>query len=164
MIRYALTCEKGHGFESWFPDSASFDSQVKRRLVSCPACHSVKIEKAIMSPNIARKDREIAAEPAESEENAPVSAAVPLPAPAQPVALLSEEAVAARAMLKAFRKHVVENADNVGKGFAEEALKIHHGETDHRAIYGEATPDDARMLEEEGVEFGLLPVLPEEHH
>jgi hypothetical protein len=164
MIRYALTCEKGHGFESWFPDSASFDAQVKRRLVTCPVCDSVKIEKAIMSPNIARKDREIMAETAESEANAPVSAAAPASAPAQPVVLLSDEAVALRAMLRAFRKHVVENADDVGKGFAEEALKIHHGEADHRAIYGEATLDDARMLEEEGVAFSPLPVLPEEHN
>lgn len=164
MIRYALTCEKGHGFESWFPDSASFDAQVKRRLVSCPTCDSVRIEKAIMSPNIARKDRDIAAEPAEPKANQPVPAAAPVPAPVQPAALLSGEALAARAMLKAFRKHVIENADNVGKEFAEEALKIHHGETDHRPIYGEATPDDAQMLAEEGVEFGLLPVLPEDRN
>jgi hypothetical protein len=162
MIRYALTCEKGHGFESWFPDSASFDAQVKRRLVTCPACGSVRIEKAIMSPSIARKDRDIVVETAESEANPPVSATASTPA--QPVALLSDEAVATRALLKAFRKHVTENADNVGKGFAQEALKIHHGETDHRAIYGEATADDARMLAEEGVGFSLLPVLPEEHH
>jgi hypothetical protein len=164
MIRYALTCEKGHGFESWFPDSASFDAQVKRRLVSCPVCGSVKIEKAIMSPNITRKTRETVFESTEFVENTSVPASVPAPVPAQPVVLLTDEAVALRAMLRAFRKHVTENADNVGKGFAEEALKIHHGEIDHRAIYGEATPDDARMLEEEGVAFSPLPVLPEEHN
>lgn len=164
MIRYALTCDKGHGFESWFPDAASFDAQVKRRLVSCPDCGSVKVQKAIMAPNIARKDREIEIEPAESAETASAPAPAPASAPARPVVLLSDEAVALRAMLRAFRKHVVENADDVGKGFAEEALKIHHGETEQRAIYGEATLDDARMLEEEGVAFSPLPVLPEEHH
>ena len=63
-------------------------------------------------------------------------------------------------MLSALHKHVTENAEHVGPRFAEEALKIHHGESDGRAIYGEATQEDARMLHEEGVEFMPLPRLP----
>lgn len=52
MIRYALTCDKGHAFESWFQSSATYDTQVKRRLVTCPVCDSTKIEKTIMAPRV----------------------------------------------------------------------------------------------------------------
>ena len=52
MIRYALTCDKGHAFESWFQNSAAYDTQVKRRLVSCPMCDSTKVEKTIMAPRV----------------------------------------------------------------------------------------------------------------
>src|SRR6201999_1152222 len=55
MIRYALRCERDHHFESWFQDSAAYDQQVKRKLVSCPICESVTIEKAIMAPCIVSK-------------------------------------------------------------------------------------------------------------
>lgn len=162
MILYALTCDKGHGFESWFPGSSSYDAQVRRGLVACPVCGSVKVEKAIMSPSIARKDREAVAAPAEHET---VSVAVPAaPAGPSPVALLGDETRALRDMIRAFRQHVAENADDVGKDFAEEALKIHHGEVEQRAIFGEATLDDARMLTEEGVAFSPLPILPEDRN
>ena len=53
MIRYALVCEKGHDFESWFQDSAAYDKQVKRKLIACPHCGSAKVEKAIMAPRLA---------------------------------------------------------------------------------------------------------------
>jgi hypothetical protein len=162
MILYALTCDEGHGFESWFPDSSSYAAQVRRGLVTCPVCGSVKVEKAIMSPNIARKDRKATTTSADSEMGiVPKPAASPGPTP---VALLGEEARALRNLVKAFRQHVTENADDVGKGFAEEALKIHHGEVEQRAIFGEATLDDARMLTEEGVAFSPLPILPEDRN
>ena len=164
MIRYALSCDKGHGFESWFPDSSAFDGQVRRKLVACPVCNSTRISKAIMAPNIARKDRESGPDSDDSpQDTASLPVAAPVSAPSAP-ALLSEEALAVRAMLKAVHRHVVENADNVGKDFADEALKIHHGEADERPIYGQATPEDAQMLEEEGVPFNLLPMLPDEQN
>jgi hypothetical protein len=43
MSRYALVCDKGHAFESWFANSATYDRQVKRGLVSCPVCNSTKV-------------------------------------------------------------------------------------------------------------------------
>ncbi|WP_439499229.1 DUF1178 family protein [Bosea sp. (in: a-proteobacteria)] len=153
MIRYALVCDNAHEFESWFPTSASFEEQARRGLVSCPVCASGKVERAIMAPNVARTDRSPRAPEAASE-------AAPAAAPAAPVALMGEKEIAFREMLTALHKHVTENAEHVGPRFAEEALKIHHGEADGRAIYGEATPDDARLLHEEGVEFMPLPRLP----
>jgi hypothetical protein len=124
MIRYALHCAKGHDFESWFPNSAAYDKQVKRDLVSCPSCGSTKVEKAIMAPQ-------------ESEF---------------------------RAKLKELRDHLTKNADYVGQKFPEEARKMHYGEIDHRSIYGEASPDEAKDLHEEGIEFHPLPVLPDERN
>jgi hypothetical protein len=154
MIRYALVCDNAHEFESWFATSASFEEQARRGLVSCPVCASGKVERAIMAPNVARTDRGPRAPEASPAE------ATPVPAAAAPVALMGEKEIALREMLTALHKHVTENAEHVGTRFAEEALKIHHGEADSRAIYGEATPDDARLLHEEGVEFMPLPRLP----
>jgi hypothetical protein len=57
MIRYALACDEGHAFESWFANSAAYDRQVKRGLVSCPVCNSTKVEKAIMAPRVAGTKR-----------------------------------------------------------------------------------------------------------
>lgn len=160
MIRYTLICDNAHEFESWFANSGSFDEQAKRGFVTCPVCDSVRVERAVMAPAVARTDR--GARPAEpaSEAASPVAAPEPAPA-AQPLALMGEKEMAFRAMLTALHEHVAANAEPVGKRFAEEALKIHHGESEKRAIYGEATPEDAQMLREEGVEFLPLPRLPE---
>lgn len=156
MIRYALLCDNGHEFESWFANSSGFEEQARRGFVTCPVCDSKHVERAIMAPNVARTDRGPRAVPAEPE-----TAAVPAPSvPAAPAALMGENEVAFRQMLAALHKHVAENAEHVGPRFADEALKIHHGESDSRPIYGEATADDARMLHEEGVEFMPLPRLP----
>ncbi len=155
MIRYALICDDAHEFESWFATSSGFEEQAARGLVACPFCGSARVERAIMAPNVARTDR------GERPGEAAVAVAPAMPEPAAPVALMSEKEVAFRQMLQAMHRHVAENAEHVGPRFADEALKIHHGETESRAIYGEATQDDARMLHEEGVAFMPLPRLPE---
>jgi hypothetical protein len=167
MIRYALICDNAHEFESWFPSSAGFEQQAKRGFVTCPSCGSAKVERAIMAPNVARSDRgprtiEAVAEPASEDVAASTQgASTPAPAPVSaPLALIGEKEIAFRQMLTALHAHVAQNAENVGKGFAEEALKIHHGEGDDRPIYGEATAEDAEMLQEEGVAFMPLPRLP----
>ena len=155
MIRYALICDNAHEFESWFASSAGYEDQAKRGFVTCPVCDSRKVGRAIMAPRVARTD--LGPKPPEPL----AEAAVPAPAPAPtPVALMSEKERAFREMVTALHRQVSENAEHVGKRFADEALKIHHGEAKERAIYGEATPDDARMLHEEGVEFLPLSRLP----
>jgi hypothetical protein len=162
MIRYALACDKGHGFESWFQNSAAFDKQLKRKLVNCPVCGSEKVEKALMTPQLSgtkKRGRMIA--PAQEGPAAP-----PEP-PAQPpaqVAMMSPQEREFRVKLKELREHLTKNAENVGKRFPEEARKMHYGEIEHRSIYGEASPDDARALHEEGIEFHPLPILPDEHN
>ena len=158
MIQYALVCNKGHEFESWFQNSAAYDKQAKRGLVSCPLCGSAKVEKAIMAPRLARKDKSTSIV-APAEESAPAPAQVPTP-----VAMISPQEKEFRAKLKELRDHLTANADNVGKKFPEEARKMHYGEIEHRSIFGEASPQDAKDLHEEGIEFHPLPVLPDERN
>ena len=160
MIRYALRCERDHTFESWFQDSAAYDQQVKRKLVSCPVCESVKIEKAIMAPRIVSKKGRERAEQVE-QVSAP---ATPAPAAQEATPLVMAQERELRAKLKELRDHIVKNADNVGERFPNEARKMHYGEIEHRPIYGEASPEEAKSLIDEGVEVSPLPVLPEDRN
>jgi hypothetical protein len=150
MIKYALICEQKHEFESWFADSAAYDKQAKRALVTCPSCGSAKVEKAIMAPQLSgtRKSRKSAAEPA----------------PASPMAMLSPQEQELRKKLKELREHITKNADYVGQKFPEEARKMHYGEIEHRSIYGEASLEAAKELSEEGIELHAIPTLPDEQN
>lgn len=160
MIKYTLICDKKHEFESWFADSAAFDKQAKRKLVACPVCDSVKVEKAIMAPRVAAKKGRVPIEMPAPAADAPATAA---PASA-PVAMISPIEQEFRAKLKELREQLVKNSDNVGEKFPEEARKMHYGETEHRSIYGVASPDEAKELLEEGIECHPLPVLPDERN
>ena len=155
MIRYNLRCDRGHGFESWFQSSGAYDSQVKRKLVSCPNCGSLKVEKAIMAPQIGKKGRATAVE----TENA-VPAPVPTEVSTGSTPLMLAQEAELRAKIKELRDHVTKNADNVGEKFPDQARAMHYGDIEHRPIYGEASPDEARSLIDEGIEVSPLPVLP----
>jgi hypothetical protein len=159
MIRYNLRCERGHGFESWFQSSTAYEAQEKRKLVSCPACGSVKVERAIMAPQIVSKTKSDAA-PAPAPAPAPATEAA---APASTPLMMAQEREL-RAKIKELRDHIVKNADNVGERFPSEARKMHYGDVEHRPIYGEASPEEARSLIDEGVEVSPLPVLPEDRN
>jgi hypothetical protein len=156
MIRYALICEQGHDFESWFQDSAAYEKQAKRGLVTCPRCGSAKVEKAIMAPRISssKKRAAPAKAPAQMETRTP----------ATPVAMISPQEQELRTKLKELREHLTKNADDVGPKFPEEARKMHYGEIEHRSIYGVASSEDAKDLAEEGIEFHPLPILPDERN
>jgi hypothetical protein len=160
MIRYSLRCERDHTFESWFQDSSAYDSQVKRKLVSCPVCDSVTVEKAIMAPRIVgKKGRERAAQVSPPAE-APAAEA---PAAGSTSLIMAQEREL-RAKLKELRDHIVKNADNVGERFPNEARAMHYGDKEHRPIYGEASPEEAKSLIEEGIEVSPLPVLPDDRN
>lgn len=161
MIRYALVCEHGHAFESWFADSAAYDRQAKRKLVSCPHCGSAKVDKAIMAPRLATSKKRKGPVEAPTAAEAPAPGATAAPAP---VAMISPQEQEVRAKLKELRDHLVKNADNVGPKFPEEARKMHYGEIEHRSIYGVASPEEATELAEEGIDFHPLPVLPDERN
>jgi hypothetical protein len=157
MIRYSLRCERGHAFESWFQSSSAYESQEKRKLVNCPACGSAKVERAIMAPQIVSK---------KGRDTAVPTPAAPVDGTAAPTStpLMMAQERELRAKLRELRDHIVKNADNVGERFPNEARKMHYGDIEHRPIYGEASPDEARSLIEEGVEVSPLPVLPDDRN
>ena len=165
MIRYALACDKGHAFESWFQNSAAYEKQVKLRLVACPVCDSTKVEKTIMAPSVAGgKKRGEALVPAPELPSPAPGTAGPLAEATAPVAMVSPQERELRKKLRELREHLVQNADYVGQKFADEARKMHYGEIEHRSIYGEASSEQAKELHEEGIEFHPLPVLPDERN
>jgi hypothetical protein len=141
LIRFALICEHEHEFEGWFRSNDDFDTQKKRGFVDCPTCGSHKVQKALMAPAVstARKQETIALAMGEAQKQA-------------------------LAQLKAMAEKVRKNADYVGDKFAEEARKIHFGESDVRGIYGEATLEEAKSLAEDGVEFMPIPVFPDDRN
>jgi hypothetical protein len=147
MIKYALACEQAHEFESWFPSSEAFETQRKRGFVTCPFCHSPKVDKQIMAPSVARTDKPRVAQPEP-----------------QAMAVLSDKEQEIRAALRALREHVMKNAENVGKDFVEEARKMHYGETEERSIYGEADLAEAKALLEEGIDVLPLPIVPDDRN
>jgi hypothetical protein len=156
MIRYNLRCERGHAFESWFQSSQAYETQEKRQLINCPSCGSAKVERAIMAPQIVSKksrDRAVPAPAAATETTTPAST---------PLMMAQEREL--RAKLRELRDHIVKNADNVGERFPNEARKMHYGDIEHRPIYGEASPEEARSLIDEGVEVSPLPVLPDDRN
>jgi hypothetical protein len=162
MIHYQLRCENGHGFDGWFRDSAAFEAQARAGLLECPSCASTKVERALMAPAIPKKGRparnatpEAPPEPATPGARRP---AAPLPAP--PSAMAARMPAELRALLARLRAEVERTCDYVGRDFAEEARKMHRGESDRRGIYGETSPEEAEALREEGVEFASLPWVP----
>ncbi len=145
MIHYDLICDKGHGFDGWFRDSAAYDTQAERGLVACALCGSAKVEKQMMAPGVPAKSNAKHAVPQKMATG-----------PADPRFAMMMQ------MMREMRKSVEANAEYVGNQFAEEARKIHYAETEKRGIYGEATADDAKALIEEGIEVHPLPRLPED--
>ncbi len=163
MIRYALACRKGHAFESWFQSSDAFDRQAMRGLVTCPACGSTDVEKALMAPNLPRSSKQAPACETRGSEAGPPTP--PLPAGAKaPVAIMSAKERELRAKLKELHEQLTKSAEHVGSRFPEEARKMHYGEVEHRSIYGEASTEEARALIDEGVEFHPLPVLADDYN
>jgi hypothetical protein len=170
MIRYALNCDQGHAFESWFANSAAYDKQAKRGLVACPVCGSAKVEKAIMAPSLAANlGHGGTADPRPPTPTPPTPPPPLQPAPMPPIPpktpvaiMMSAAERELRHKLKELRDHITKNAHYVGPRFPEEARKIHYGEAEHRSIYGEASPEEAQQLHEEGIEFHPLPILPDD--
>lgn len=133
MIRYQLVCKKDHGFEGWFRDSAAYDAQASKGLLTCPTCNTKSVQKAPMAPAVGKKAR---------------------------LGDVAAKAASMREWVSKVRKHVEDNAEYVGERFPDEARAIHHGDAEERQIYGEATLEDARELVDEGIQVAAIPSLP----
>lgn len=147
MIRYALRCDKGHDFDSWFRSAAAYDALSGAGQVSCAVCGSAAVQKAPMAPAV----------PARDDPRTPPRAADPGEGAARP---LDQPGSAAEAALRALRRHVEENSAYVGRDFATTARKMHAGEIPERSIHGEARLDEARKLIEDGIPVAPLPFRP----
>ncbi len=146
MIHYDLRCSQDHAFDGWFKDSAAFDRLAKRGLLECPHCGDGKIERALMRPAVAKRESLPVPMPAEKPPAPPAASVAGMPMPAQ-----------MRAMFQRMRAEVEKNCDYVGPNFAEEARKMHRGESEKRGIYGETSPEQAESLADEGIEFSRIP-------
>lgn len=148
MILYDLHCKDcGHAFEGWFRDSRSFDDQVAAGALACASCAGVKVEKAIMAPRLSS-----------SAPKAPESRDSPGAGKAVMVAKKAREA------MRELRRSVEENCDYVGNEFAEEARRIHYGETEERGIYGEASNEEHEKLRDEGIDAHRVPWIDRTEH
>ncbi len=170
MILYDLRCRRGHVFEAWFRDSAAYDHQAEAGEVACPTCGSKKVAKAPMAPRLARGGlsrgsgetgeaprAEAQTGEAQTTETGPAETET-----AKAETAKAETAKAAEAMctLRGLRRKVEDNFDYVGPQFAEEARKIHYGESDAHNIYGETSDEEAKELRDEGVAFTRIPWAP----
>ena len=136
MIKFSLRCDRGHEFESWFPDGASYDEQAKRGFVICPDCGSSRIAKAPMAPAVVTGGRADA--------------------------LVDEKAQAFRQAMRAMRREIEARTDDVGEAFPTVARAIHAGDEPERAIRGQANLAEVKALLEEGVPVAPIPMLPDE--
>ena len=142
MIRFSLSCDNGHDFESWFASNESYDFQILHDLVACPHCNSLKVAKAVMAPAVTRR-----------KDAGEVK---------QDVAMIGKDAGGLRQMARDLHAKIVDATVDVGAEFPTEARRIHDGDAPSRAIRGQASPDEARALLEDGVSIFPIPVLPDE--
>lgn len=143
MIRYTLKCADGHSFDSWFKSAEAFEALEGRGMLSCSVCGGSDVQKAMMAPRVATK-----------------GAVAPEGADDTPAPSLSQPDNPTEAALNALRKHVEENSTYVGGNFASEARKIHLGEAPDRLIHGEAKPEEAKALLDDGIPVAPLPIIP----
>lgn len=134
MIKFTLKCENGHQFDSWFQSASAFDRLRGAGMVTCDTCGTSQVEKAVMAPAVraGRDQRQALSTPASDAEKA----------------------------LAAMRKDIEDNSEYVGRGFATQARDMHEGLVPARPIHGEAKPDEARKLVEDGVPVAPLPFIP----
>lgn len=166
MIHYQLQCREAHSFDGWFKDSAAFEQQAARRLIECPECGDTEIERALMSPAVAKRQSLPVPLSAAHVPAVPGAGAASAGPPVTSAAALPGQMAAGRlpaqmlAVLQRMRSEVEKHCDYVGPAFAEEARKIHRGEGDERPIYGETTEDQAESLAEEGIAVARIPWVP----
>ena len=160
MIVFDLECRSGgHRFEGWFGSSEDFARQQERGLVACPQCGSGDVIKAPMAPNLARKGNqrgEAALSPVAAKPEPPSAE------PAPPAMSIPPQIQAALHKVAQMQAEALKQSHWVGKKFADDARAMHYGDKETQAIHGQASPDEARALIEEGIEIApiLFPTAP----
>jgi hypothetical protein len=137
MKVFNLQCGSGHRFEGWFGSDADYESQRERGLVGCPLCGEAQVQRLPSAPRLNL-------------------GAVAAPEPAAPAPAAQNPGV--EAMWMQAVRHVLATTEDVGSRFAEEARRIHYGETEQRGIRGRTTQDEARALDDEGIQVLSIPI------
>ena len=140
MIKYKLTCKKcNNSFDSWFPSSKEYEKLKSLKHISCPNCNSLKIEKSLMSPNVLNSKKE------------------------KPEIIKNEKYVKVKNKIKEYQKFIKNNFEYVGENFAYEARSIHYNnKKNSKGIYGKATIDEVKELDEEGIKTEIIPWVSEQ--
>ncbi|SDE71023.1 hypothetical protein SAMN05421538_11012 [Paracoccus isoporae] len=133
MIRYDLTCKDGHRFDGWFASSGAFERQRDAGQIGCAVCGVTQVDRALMAPGVPAKANRLRDAGRNAAEKSP---------------------------LEQLRAQIEDNSDYVGLRFADEARAMHEGRSDKRSIHGEAKPEEARALIEDGVPIAPLPFIP----
>jgi len=174
MIVYQLRCHNDHEFEVWFQGSLACTRQMKAKEVACPTCDSTSVEKAIMSPNISAKknrgaeqnlirsnpqsEQNVTAEPATAKASTEITPQIVVNETGADEKGATEVALKVLEAVSDFKRHVENTCENVGTNFPEVARQIHYGETEERAIFGEASLDEVKALDEDGID--VIPLGP----
>ena len=148
MIKFTLKCDRDHRFDSWFASADAFDKLNASGMVTCAVCGSSNVEKALMAPSVRDSKKASGAPDTAETQDAPAEGSLTTASTPTEIALAE------------MRRKIEENSDYVGMNFAQEARDIHNGDAPERAIYGEAKPQDAKALLEEGVPVAPLPFVP----
>ena len=160
MIKYQLICDQNHEFEGWFQGSAEYDDQVANGLLRCPLCDSDQVKRALMTPNLSSPKQRKSTAPSATAQAGHVG-------PSDRAPVMQAEQVqaygAALAELRQLRLKIVKDCRDVGNNFAEEARKIHYGESEAEGIYGQATQEERESLKDEGIEIFDMPWVPSDH-
>lgn len=138
MIVFDLGCENNHRFEGWFASGEDFEQQIGSKLVACPLCGNANVVRLPHVSHLKTGGKERGPRNASSSQ--------------QQYANVGNE------MLAKLVEHIVENTDDVGAAFPEEARKIHYQETPERRIRGTASRDEVEALKDEGIEVVALPI------
>jgi hypothetical protein len=186
MIKYQLICDLTHEFEGWFQTGAAFDAQNEAGLVICPVCDSVKVRRALMTPNLASPKRrrddmgslpatetahqtgdmtpssQAASSQTEFAQNASahVAASEPDPSKAPPPQAALAEAIT---QLRKLQRKIKSECRDVGTDFANEVRNMHYGDSEPENIYGHSSAEERESLADEGIDIVTLPWLPPEH-
>lgn len=181
MIKYQLICDLTHEFEGWFQTGAAFDAQNQAGLVTCPVCDSVKVRRALMTPNLASPKRRrddvrrlpmaetghqagTIAPSSQTASGQTASAHVAASKPASLQALPSQAALGeAIAQLRQLQRKVKSECRDVGTDFATEVRKMHYGDSEPENVYGQSSAEERESLADEGIDIVTLPWLPPEH-
>jgi len=140
MIKYNLKCHKDHEFESWFSDSQEFEKLNKKGLLECIYCSSKKISKSIMAPMVSNSKKNI-------EHND----------------MTNKNLKYEKKNLLKIRKFIEKNFDYVGKDFSRKVREVFYDKKSNKAIYGTASPDERKELEEEGIDLISIPWIDKDN-